>query len=184
MGEKDSARDDFDLFRKEMAGVTRRDYASDRRQPDPPPKPAPTLKHRPAGATDAATAGVLVDQTAARQDGAVVFARGGVQRGVLRKLKRGDYRATATLDLHGSTAAEAEARLHRFITHARATGHTTLCIIHGKGLRSGAGGGVLKPVTLNWLKREPAVKAFCSATPQDGGGGAVYVLLNQRRARA
>jgi DNA-nicking Smr family endonuclease len=31
----------------------------------------------------------------------------------------------------------------------------------------------------SWLQNDEAVVAFCSATPPDGGSGAVYVLLRK-----
>jgi DNA-nicking Smr family endonuclease len=50
-------------------------------------------------------------------------------------------------------------------------------VIHGKGLRSGPGGPVLKHVVDHWLRKIENVAAFASARPVDGGTGAVYVLL-------
>ena len=57
-------------------------------------------------------------------------------------------------------------------------------IIHGKGYRSGERQPVLKRKVNYWLRLRPDVLAFCSATPRDGGTGAVYVLLrNPDKAR-
>ncbi len=47
--------------------------------------------------------------------------------------------------------------------------------------KSGPRGGMLKGVTCAHLKRHPAVQAFCSALPRDGGNGALYVLLKRGR---
>jgi DNA-nicking Smr family endonuclease len=52
-------------------------------------------------------------------------------------------------------------------------------VIHGKGLRSGPGGPVLKHVVNHWLRKIENVAAFASARPVDGGTGAVYVLLGK-----
>jgi DNA-nicking Smr family endonuclease len=38
---------------------------------------------------------------------------------------------------------------------------------------------VLKVKVNAWLRQKDAVLAFCSARPQDGGTGAVYVLLKK-----
>ena len=163
--------DDGDLFRREMASlnVNRRSAATSvvrRRQHD----------HRfDEPAND--DSGVLTDKTS--QGDYVEFARGGLQKKVMRKLKRGDYEATDDLDLHGLTTAEAEPRLNNFLRAAVGGGHSAVLIIHGKGLHSGGQRGVLKRFTHDLLKRHRAVKAFCSAQPKDGGTGAVYVLLRR-----
>ncbi len=51
-------------------------------------------------------------------------------------------------------------------------------IIHGKGLRSGHRGPVLKAAVNAVLRRTGAVLAYVSARQVDGGTGAVYVLLS------
>ena len=175
----DDAQDDFALFRKEMAEVNRnrRKYgdADEERPPSRKVAPKPTVKIRRRHLTEVASgAGVMLDQT----DGDFLeFCRSGLQKKVLQKLKRGDNDFTALLDLHGHTTAEATRMLSNFVIDALAAGDRTVLIIHGKGLRSGAFGGVLKQFTASWLKRYAEVQAFCSAQPRDGGTGAVYVLL-------
>jgi DNA-nicking Smr family endonuclease len=54
-------------------------------------------------------------------------------------------------------------------------------VVHGKGLRSGPGGPVLKPIVHRWLRKVENVAAFAAARPADGGSGAVYVLLTVRK---
>jgi len=125
----------------------------------------------------------MLDTTDGGEGEAVAFARGGVQKTVMRKLKRGDIRPTATIDLHGHTAAEAEAAIDRCLARAAGRGVSCALIVHGRGLRSAKRGGVLKSVTCARLKRHPAVQAFCSALPRDGGNGALYVLLKRGRGR-
>jgi DNA-nicking Smr family endonuclease len=49
--------------------------------------------------------------------------------------------------------------------------------VHGKGLRSGAKGPVLRELVNRTLHRYAPVLAFTSARQVDGGTGAVYVLL-------
>jgi len=108
---------------------------------------------------------------------ALVFRRPQVQPGVLRKLRRGEYRVQRELDLHGLTVAEAKLALRQFLVSALE--HQVRCvrIIHGKGLRSGHRGPVLKAAVSSVLRRTGAVLAFVSARQVDGGTGAVYVLL-------
>lgn len=108
----------------------------------------------------------------------LIFQRPGVQDSVVRKLRRGHYRVQAELDLHGLTVAEAKQALREFL--ADAVVHHARCvrIIHGKGLRSGHRGPVLKGAVSGVLRRMGVVLAYVSARQVDGGTGAVYVLLS------
>ena len=108
----------------------------------------------------------------------VSFRRDGVQEAVLRKLRRGSYRTEAELDLHGLNVDAARAELRAFLAEARMRQLRSLRIVHGKGLRSGHRGPVVKVMTVGLLRRFDAVLAFCSARHVDGGTGAVYVLLS------
>lgn len=108
----------------------------------------------------------------------VSYRRDGVQETVLRKLRRGSYRTEAELDLHGLTVEAARAELRAFLAEARLRQLRSLRIVHGKGLRSGHRGPVVKAMTVGLLRRFDAVLAFCSARHVDGGTGAVYVLLS------
>jgi DNA-nicking Smr family endonuclease len=108
------------------------------------------------------------------------FRRPGVPESVLRRLRRGEFRVSGELDLHGLTVAQAKQALHAFLTGALARHAGCVRIIHGKGLRSGHHGPVLKNLVSEVLRRTAAVVAFVSARPADGGTGAVYVLLSQR----
>jgi DNA-nicking Smr family endonuclease len=101
-----------------------------------------------------------------------------VAESVLRKLRRGEYRVGGELDLHGLTAVQAKQALRAFLAAAVARHAGCVRIIHGKGLRSGHRGPVLKSVVSGVLRRTAAVVAFVSARPVDGGTGAVYVLLS------
>jgi len=53
--------------------------------------------------------------------------------------------------------------------------------VHGKGLRSGSAGPVLKRMTDRVLRRRDDVLAFASARPAQGGTGATVVLLRRGR---
>ena len=106
------------------------------------------------------------------------FRRPGVQDGVLRKLRRGQYRLESEIDLHGLTLREAKAELRVFLARAIARQLRCVRIVHGKGLGSGPRGPVLKHAVNGILQRTDLVVAFCSARPVDGGTGAIYVLLH------
>lgn len=107
----------------------------------------------------------------------LLFRRPGVPEKVLRSLRRGLYRVDAEIDLHGCTVTEALARLGVFLREARAQRLHCIRIIHGKGLRSGTRGPVLKNSVNATLRRAEPVLAFASARPVAGGTGATLVLL-------
>lgn len=108
---------------------------------------------------------------------ALYFCRPGVQKTVFRKLKKGQYRIAAELDLHGMNAQTAQQALREFIHRAKAEGSRCVRIVHGKGRRSDNRGPVIKPLVGSFLCKNQDVLAFSSARPVDGGTGAVYVLL-------
>jgi DNA-nicking Smr family endonuclease len=107
----------------------------------------------------------------------LVFAREGVQSIVLRKLRRGQYQIQAEIDLHGLTVPEAKEALRGFLAHALEHHFRCVRIVHGKGLRSGHRGPVLKGAVSSVLRRIGPVLAYVSARQVDGGTGALYVLL-------
>lgn len=107
----------------------------------------------------------------------LVYHRAGVQMSILKKLRRGQYRVQAEVDLHGYTVVEAKQVLRDFLADALVHRLRCVRIIHGKGLRSGHRGPVLKGVVSSVLRRIGPVIAYVSARQVDGGTGAVYVLL-------
>ncbi|MDP2324911.1 MAG: Smr/MutS family protein [Gammaproteobacteria bacterium] len=96
---------------------------------------------------------------------------------VLKDLKRGKYSIQDELDLPGLTASEARVMLREFMADVLLQGHRCVRIVHGKGLRSGPGGPVLKVKLNKWLPQWDQVLAFTTAPARDGGTGALYVLL-------
>ena len=110
----------------------------------------------------------------------LLFVRPGLQHSVMRKLRRGQYAIEAELDLHGNTVPEARERIVTFLNHSRARGIRCVRIIHGKGKSSEGKLPVLKGKVNAWLRQKHEVLAFCSARPNDGGTGAVYVLLRKK----
>ena len=107
-----------------------------------------------------------------------MFRRPGIQDIVLRKLRRGQYRVQAEIDLHGLTAASVEPALRAFLSEALQHRARVVRVIHGKGLRSGHRGPVLKSMVGAMLRKVGPVVAYVSARQVDGGTGAVYVLLS------
>jgi DNA-nicking Smr family endonuclease len=97
----------------------------------------------------------------------------------MRRLARGGISVQGEMDLHGLTSAQARESLKGFVAQSLLRGHTCVRIVHGKGLRSGQNGPVLKREVDRWLRRWEPVLAFVSARQADGGTGAVYVLLRK-----
>lgn len=106
------------------------------------------------------------------------FSRAGIPAAVLRPFRRRQYTIEATLDLHGLTTSQAETRLHAFLCASLDRGRRSVRIIHGKGLRSGERGPVLRQMVHERLKRTSAVRAFLPARAEAGGSGATDVLLH------
>ena len=62
-------------------------------------------------------------------------------------------------------------------------GLEVVLFIHGKGLRSGSEGDVLRQALRRWLRRPPLrndVLAYAPAPANEGGSGATRVLVRQR----
>lgn len=108
-------------------------------------------------------------------DGDAGYVANGVDRRQLRRLRRGQYVPGRRLDLHGLTGREAVKEARAFIDLNR-TAYRCVAIVHGKGNNSG-GRAVLKREVRALLRAHPAVLAYSDAPRDDGGSGAVYVLL-------
>lgn len=107
----------------------------------------------------------------------LLFRRAFVSGRLVDRLRRGEFAVEDEIDLHGLTALEARAALRAFLTEALGRRLACVRVVHGKGLRSGPRGPVLKHAVNVWLRKVNAVVAFASAPRRDGGTGAVYVLL-------
>lgn len=110
----------------------------------------------------------------------VLYARRGVGPSVMHKLRRAHYAIEAEIDLHGLRVSEAHELMNSFLRTAGLEGKRCVKIIHGKGLSSDGKLPILKEKVDAWLARRGDVLAFCSARPNDGGTGAVYVLLKRK----
>jgi len=110
----------------------------------------------------------------------LVFLRDGLSNMVLRKLRRGHWATQDQLDLHGLRSEESRQLLVAFLNEALTKGWRCVRIVHGKGLRSENREPVLKRKVGNWLAQRDEVLAFVQARPEDGGSGAVVVLLKAK----
>ncbi len=178
MQEDDS---DTALFRAAMGEVRplRDRQTAELRRRRPPPIP---------GQRHADDRAVLRELSDGERDGdilgaelgeALAYARPGLQRRTLRRLRRGEFSVMAELDLHGQTVEPARRLLADFLNECRRRHLGCVRVIHGKGRRSSNAGPVLKGQVDRWLRQRDDVLAFCSARPVDGGTGALYVLLRR-----
>jgi DNA-nicking Smr family endonuclease len=172
-GKEQEEGDDASLFREAVRDVKR--LVTER--PTPPRKPTPrarfvrrTLPELPEEDTPGVLAGAPPEL-----DG--VFRRPGIQETVLRKLRRGRYGLQGDIDLHGMRVEEARKALREFLADALELNARCVRIVHGKGLRSGTRGPVLKTAVSTILRHCNSVMAYVPARPDDGGSGAMYVLL-------
>jgi DNA-nicking Smr family endonuclease len=170
--------DDEALFMSAMKGVQRTlgqveeiEIAEPSASGEPPPQPARTTRAKPAPAGPKKYSPLATGRS------------GDVDGRTLDKLKRGQLRPQARLDLHGMTQDEAHRALVSLMADAQAEGKRCVLVITGRG-RVSEGGGVLRNQTPNWLNT-PAIRsrilAFATAQPKDGGSGALYVLLRRIR---
>ncbi len=112
----------------------------------------------------------------------ISYKRAGVKTREFRQLKLGRYQTEAVLDLHMMRVEQASQAVWNFVSESQSMGYRVVTIIHGKGLHSVSGVALLKSLCMDWLMQLPAVLAFHSAQPKDGGTGAVYVLLRRNRS--
>lgn len=170
---------DRELFRGFIGKVRR--LSSDKVHLQKNKKPLPVARKRSAGLDASGTDVGLPDLAELSVADTLSFVGAGLQKSVLRKLKRGFFGIDAELDLHGLTAHQAKRLLNGFLQRRSMSQLRCIYIIHGKGYRSPGQKPVLKNKLNLWLRQHPDVLAFCSASPANGGTGAVYVLLDLHR---
>jgi len=100
---------------------------------------------------------------------------------VLRKLRRGGWAIQGEIDLHGMRRDEAREKLTAFVHDAVQHGLRCVRVVHGKGNGSPGRQPVLKGKVRSWLVQKADVLAFVQARGDEGGHGAVIVLLRAIR---
>jgi DNA-nicking Smr family endonuclease len=173
-----------ELFRREVgdvAPIAAAARATHGRMP-PPALPLQTRRDEQAVLNEAISdefdPEVLLDT-----DESLFYCRPGISHEVVRKLRRGHWIVQAQLDLHGMRRDEAREALAEFIRETVKRGWRCVRVIHGKGLGSVGKEPVLKGKVRAWLVQKAEVIAFCQARANDGGAGAVLVLLQPGPAR-
>ncbi len=171
--------DERELFRQAMRDV--RPLGAAEPPVRPPRGPAPkarfTRAERAAVLRESLQPTLLAPEVLTGDE--LQYRRPGVPEALLRELRRGRFRIEAEVDLHGLTVAQANEQLKGLLQYALSQNLKCLRIVHGKGLRSGTRGPVLKQTVNALLRRADPVLAFTSARPEHGGTGATLVLLGK-----
>lgn len=175
--------DDQRAFRQAVKGAARLHGSQRAILPPVPTAPVAQLRQRrqaAIGAQHAPATPVSDLYTSARQaQDESEFVRAGSGPDLLKGLKRGKWPIGATLDLHGATLDEARERLDQFLQSCLTHHLRCVCVVHGKGHGSKNGTPVLKESVRRWLTQLTYVQAYAECREQDGGSGAVQVLLRQ-----
>ncbi len=112
----------------------------------------------------------------------------GIDNSTLKRFKRGEYPIEAILDLHGYTTDEAYNKVENFLKNCYQRKKRCVQIVTGKGLHLDddifAVRGVLKDLVPKWLNADnlrPLILMFDYSRPEDGGVGALTILLRRKR---
>jgi DNA-nicking Smr family endonuclease len=165
-----------DEFKKAVADVEplRRRKRIELKGPAAPPVPR-QRKRDEAAALAESLSGPLSAEEALDTGEVLSYLREGMARATLRKLRRGHWAIQDGVDLHGLTRDQAGAIVVDFLEQCLARGLRCVRIVHGKGL------GILKAKLGKWLPRREEVLAYCQAPANEGGSGALLVLLKTKR---
>jgi DNA-nicking Smr family endonuclease len=110
----------------------------------------------------------------------LLYLRPGHQQRTFKRLRRGYFSVSDTIDLHHMNVDTAKKALLDFIDQSLGRNMGCVRIVHGKGLRS-KNLPRLKIMTNRTLRKHPRVIAFASCRPVEGGTGATNVLLSARK---
>ncbi|OOF30452.1 endonuclease SmrB [Salinivibrio proteolyticus] len=106
------------------------------------------------------------------ESGPMQYARQGVSKYEVKRLRRGVYVPDIYLDLHGMTQMEAKRELGAMLAACVKDGVQCASVMHGIGK------GILKEKIPLWLAQHPDVLAFHQAPLEFGGNGALLVLID------
>lgn len=114
-----------------------------------------------------------------------------LDRRTYERLRKGQIRPEARIDLHGMNQEQAHSALGGFIRRCYAGGMRCVLVITGKGRPDQGGGqsydvpvGVLRQRVPEWFCEgdlADMVLQFMPAQPKDGGTGAFYVYLRRSK---
>lgn len=173
--------DDADLFKKALVGVKAIDNGNIAKiERNPRKKPdAKILAKRASAIGPAELDHAELSDTQAMlnpvaSQAALSYRIATLQHKVFEDLKAGNLRWYKAVDLHGCTVEDARSAVLQIIQMAKDENQNVLKIVHGKGPDA-----VLKTYVNGWLRQHRDVLAFVSAPENQGGTGAVLVLLKR-----
>ncbi len=172
--------DDGALFRAAIGEVTPLPATAAPANAKPRPRPRARMAERDEAEAHGEFARLLRDTAPLEAGDTASYRRDTLPPRSFQRLKRGQFSVQDELDLHGATAAQAEALLRQFLLEAHAHEYGCVRIIHGKGRQSDGGAPVLKNLVDRLLRLRNDVLAFHSAPAAQGGTGALLVLLARR----
>lgn len=175
MTKNTTSNDETDLFRTSVGKVKAIDHNQVVLKQTPKPKPIP--RRTDVSALDPLLNAVDDELELLYQEDSMAFLAPGVQKAVLKKLRKGHFGVHADIDLHGLNSKEAQSYLLHAINVCIEEGARCILIIHGKGYNSPNARPVLKNDLNFWLRQHKDILAFCSAPAKAGGTGALLVLL-------
>ena len=103
-----------------------------------------------------------------------------IDNSTITKMKKGDYKIDASIDLHGYTLKEAIQKFEEFILQSWHLKKRLLLVITGKGI----GDNSIRSMLTNWVNNKnirPFILRIGFASTKHGGTGAFYVLLKRDR---
>lgn len=173
--------DDLDLFKNEMAGV--KPLADSNRADCNISKPEIKITRKEIDEEKIAESFFDNISESEMMDAgeSLYYCRPGLQKKVMRNLKKGQYYIDDEIDLHGMTIDVAKRELSGFIRTTIGDKVKCVLVIHGKGYHSQERAAALKSMANVWLRRNNNILGFCSARIEDGGTGAIYALIRKRQ---
>lgn len=175
MTDKKTKKQDMDLFRQSIGNIVA--VKSDKPHLSPNKKPSTKPRSQTVDYQEQLDLNLDHDSETLGLGDSLSFVAAGMQKSILKKLRKGFFGIDAEIDLHGLSRAAAQQQLLKFLQLSSQNGWRCVRIIHGKGYRSPDQQPVLKNSLNQWLRQHQRVLAFCSAKPSDGGTGAAYILL-------
>ena len=173
--------EDTELFKKALVGV--KPIANDNIANTKPTRSkkvdAQTLAKRAAAEGSAEQEHTEISDTQAilnpvASQAALSYRIATLQHKVFEDLKAGKMRWFEAVDLHGCTVEQARSAVLQIIQIAKDENQNVIKIVHGKGPEA-----ILKTYVNGWLRQHRDVLAFVSAPENQGGTGAVLVLLKR-----
>lgn len=168
--------DDNDLFRDAMGDVTPLKYTTTTLWLKSPSTKAP---RKPPGETEQEnflTRGYL---EIVPLNTPLEYKADGIQQGILDKLRRGEYKLDASLNLLRQPVETCRQALFSFMMQAQKQDLRNLLIIHGKGRDDESHANIVRSYLARWLQQFDDVQTFCVAQTRHGGAGALYVGLRK-----